>query len=184
MKLQHYQRHSVAAVQSSQGYRTFTFNCCTVQYRGKLENCGERNHTRGSSKHAWICLACKMRSGREKRVIGEIELTSSRSWIVFDIVLMSNLYAGVHVNYHIMWLTRMWHFGMIIKVLPECTRQRKAFWVSSPVVGLHSAGRVRLSTDLARCAFALEIFSGLRGPFSQAFTRFVRGVIAWRLRQA
>ena len=45
----------------------------------------ERNHAHGSSKRARICLACKMRSGREKWAIGEIELSSSRSWIMFDI---------------------------------------------------------------------------------------------------
>ena len=75
--------------------------------------CSKRNHARGSSKHARICLVCKMRSGREKRAIGKIELASSWSWIRFNI--------SVHVNYHIVRLTRMWYFGMITYVLPECT---------------------------------------------------------------
>ena len=83
--------------------------------------CNERNHTCGSSKHARICLVCKMRSGREKRAIGKIELASSRSWIVFDISTL--------VNYHIVRLTQMWHFGMITQVLPECTGG-SIVWVS------------------------------------------------------
>ena len=45
----------------------------------------ERNHAHNSSKHARICLVCKMRSGREIRVIVEIKLTSSPSWIMFDV---------------------------------------------------------------------------------------------------
>ena len=45
----------------------------------RLGGGSERNHACGSSKRAQICLACKMRSGREKWVIGKIELTSSRS---------------------------------------------------------------------------------------------------------
>ena len=31
------------------------------------------------SVHEYICLACKMRSGREKQAIGKVKLTSSRS---------------------------------------------------------------------------------------------------------
>ena len=47
--------------------------------------CSERNYAHGSSKHARICLACKMRSGGDKQAIGEIKLTSSWSEIVFDV---------------------------------------------------------------------------------------------------
>ena len=32
-----------------------------------------------------------------------------------------NLHIGAHVNYYTVQLTRTWHFGMIIHVLPECT---------------------------------------------------------------
>ena len=39
---------------------------------------------------------------------------------------------------------------------------RKAFLVSSPVVGSHSAGYAHLSTDLVGCASALEFSSSLR----------------------
>ena len=46
----------------------------------------------------------------------------------------------------------------------------EAFFVSSPVVGLHSAGCARLSTDLVGCALALEISSNLREPSTHAFT--------------
>ena len=44
---------------------------------GLIVYCSERNHACRSSKHAWMCLACKMRSGREKRAIEKIELISS-----------------------------------------------------------------------------------------------------------
>ena len=92
----------------SEAYLFFCLNFCDRKI-----NCSERNHARGSSKCARICLVCKKRSRREKQAIGEIELTSSWSWIVFDV--------SAHVNYHIMQLTRMWHFGMITQVQPECT---------------------------------------------------------------
>ena len=52
---------------------------------GCLASCRERNHAHGDPKHAWICLAGKMRSEGEKQAIGEIELTSSRSWIMVDV---------------------------------------------------------------------------------------------------
>ena len=37
----------------------------------------------------------------------------------------SYLHAGAHVNYYIVRLTRMWRFGMMIQILPECTRDRR-----------------------------------------------------------
>ena len=82
-----------------------------------IKYCRERNHARGSSKRARICLACKMRSRREKRAIGKIELASSRSWIVFDV--------STHINYHIMRLTRIWQFGLI-----TCPARMYRRWVS------------------------------------------------------
>ena len=85
-----------------------------------IESFSERNHARGSTKCTRICLACKMKSEKKKQGIGKIELTSSRSWIMFDV--------SMHVNYHIVWLTRMWHFGMITSVLPEYTGDA-SIWV-------------------------------------------------------
>ena len=69
----------------------------------------ERNHACGSSKHARICLACKLRSGKEKQVIGEIILP-----IMNCVWHQDYQQADVHVNYHIVQLTWMWHFGLII----------------------------------------------------------------------
>ena len=48
---------------------------CDLEIR---RECSERNHAHSSSKRAQICLACKMRSGREKQAIGKIKLTSTR----------------------------------------------------------------------------------------------------------
>ena len=36
------------------------------QKKSWIQGCGKRNHAYGSSKHAWICLTCKMRSERER----------------------------------------------------------------------------------------------------------------------
>ena len=63
-------------------YPPLDYYLCDLEISGE---CSKRNHVCCSSKHARICLVCKMRSGREKQVIGKIEHTSSRSWIMFDI---------------------------------------------------------------------------------------------------
>ena len=135
-------------------------------------NCSKKNHACGSSKYVQICLAWKMRSGREREkwVIREIELTSSRSWIVFE----------VRTTY-IRWCTCK---------LPHCAIDSDvAFWndylspagmhwrekhFSSPLqlFGSHSAGCVCLGTDLAKCASALGVSSGLRGLSPHGFIPF------------
>ena len=57
-----------------------------------------------------------------------------------------------------------------ICTLVERVINTEAFFISSPVVGLHLAGHIHLGVDLAVCASALDIFSGLRGLSPRAFT--------------
>ena len=67
---------------------------------------------------ALICLACKMRSGREKWAMGKIKLTSSQLWIVFDI--------STHVNCMIDPDVAFWHNY----ISPAWMYQnQKVFWV-------------------------------------------------------
>ena len=75
-----------------------------------------------------------MRSGREKRAIGKIELASSQLWIVFDV--------SAHVNYHIVQLTRMWHFGIIRSCLnaPEWEAFESWRHITRDELGYRSAG--------------------------------------------
>ena len=68
-----------------------------VQFKKKKfmkEKCCERNNAQDSSKYARICLACKIRSEREKRTIGEIEFPIKNC-----VWFQDYLPAGVHVNY-------------------------------------------------------------------------------------
>ena len=58
----------------------------------------------------------------------------------------------------------MCHFDIMTQVLPACTWTEGVFRLTSPVVGLHLAGRVHLGMDLAGCALALEFSSSFRGP--------------------
>ena len=83
-------------------------------------NCSKRNHPHGISKHARICLPCKMRSGREKQAIGKIKLTSSWPWIVFDVRAL--------VNYHIVRLTGC---GILAWLFKSCLNAPESESISS-----------------------------------------------------
>ena len=75
--------------------------------------CGERNHARCSSKRAWIYLASKMRSERERETNDWGDRTHILP-IMNCFWCQDYLHAGLHVNYHIVRLNWMWHFHMII----------------------------------------------------------------------
>ena len=72
----------------------------------------EKSRTQQLKACTNICLACKMRSVGEKRVIGKIKLTSSP--IMNHVWRHDYLHAGSHINYYILRLIRMWRFGIMI----------------------------------------------------------------------